>query len=194
MHEAISQAPEGQRRTAGGDHTAVPETYSAWQEFGSVYEACLPFVLRYTLARVSNPQVAEDLVGETFERALLAWPTFGHHATARTWVLGIARHVIADYWRRGAPASAAWGAMPEEAPAPQSTLEEVAQKSEGEHRLRQALACLGEHDQELLALRYAADLPLREVARVLGLRETATRVRLHRVLKRLRVVLDDKEE
>jgi len=191
MHEAISRAPEGQRRTAGADHTAVPETPAAWQEFGSVYEACLPFVLRYTLARVRNPQVAEDLVGETFERALRAWPTFGHRATARTWILGIARHVIADYWRRGPPAS---GPVPEEAPAPQSTLEEVAQQSESEHRLRQALARLGQHDQELLALRYAADLPLREVARVLGLRETATRVRLHRVLKRLRVVLDDKEE
>jgi DNA-directed RNA polymerase specialized sigma24 family protein len=46
------------------------------------------------------------------------------------------------------------------------TLEEEAQKHDDEQRLKQAIARLSAQDQDMLALRYAAALPEREIAAV----------------------------
>lgn len=52
------------------------------------------------LAHLSDRTVAEDLAQETYERAFGALPRFRGDASARTWLLGIARRVAADHLRR----------------------------------------------------------------------------------------------
>ena len=194
MPDTTSQAADLLCGATGRGQVGMAGTPTAWEEFAPIYEECLPVVLRYALARVGNPAVAEDLVGDTFERALRGWPTFRRSAAARTWILGIARHVIADYWRRGATIARHAATLPGELPRTQGpTLEEAALRSEEVCRLHQAIALLSEQEQDLLALRYGAELPLREVARALGLHEIATRVRLHRTLRRLRRFLHEED-
>ena len=48
---------------------------------------------------------------------------------------------------------------------------------------------LEEHDRELLALRYGADLSARQIGRVLEMRTNTVEVALHRTLGRLRQTL-----
>src|ERR1019366_254681 len=61
-----------------------------------------------------------------------------------------------------------------------------------EHRdeLQRALATLGEDEREALALRFGADLKLRDVARLLGDGESAVEGRIYRALRKLRAELD----
>ncbi len=58
------------------------------------------FLYRFALVRVRNPDVAEDLVQETFLAALQG----SHHGTGpmaeRGWMIGIMKHKIIDYFRR----------------------------------------------------------------------------------------------
>ena len=56
-------------------------------------------------------------------------------------------------------------------------------------RVRAALALLSEADREVLVLRYLEGLPLRDVAAVLGVGESAVKMRHVRALERLRVLL-----
>jgi RNA polymerase sigma-70 factor (ECF subfamily) len=56
--------------------------------------------------------------------------------------------------------------------------------------LQRALAVLGEDEREAIALRYGADLKLRDVARVLGEGESAVEARIYRALRKLRDELD----
>lgn len=56
--------------------------------------------------------------------------------------------------------------------------------------LQRALAGLEHEDRLALFLRYYLDLPLLEVAAVLGLSETAAKSRIHRAAGRLKPVLD----
>lgn len=49
-----------------------------------------------------------------------------------------------------------------------------------------ALACLRPDERSVIVLHYLADLPLREVARTLGLREGTVKSRLHAALRSLR--------
>jgi RNA polymerase sigma factor (sigma-70 family) len=55
--------------------------------------------------------------------------------------------------------------------------------------LRRALSNLSDRDREVLALRYFLDLPVEEVARVLGITVAAAKSRLHRAIRTLEPAL-----
>jgi RNA polymerase sigma-70 factor (ECF subfamily) len=59
--------------------------------------------------------------------------------------------------------------------------------------LRMALRKLAEADRLLLFLYYGLDLPLEEVASILGLTSAGTKTRLYRILKRVRPTLAARE-
>src|SRR5215475_80103 len=68
--------------------------------FASVAETELDAVHRYLLFLTGNRSVAEDLTGETFEKAFRAWRRFDpRRGTARAWLCKIARHVALDHFR-----------------------------------------------------------------------------------------------
>ncbi len=63
--------------------------------------------------------------------------------------------------------------------------------TEVEGRVEAALAELAEGDRQVLLFRFLYDLDYREIACVLGISESACRVRVHRAMKRLRSRLGD---
>ncbi len=63
---------------------------------------------RYALARVRRSDLAEDMVQETFLAALKSMDRFQGRSKERTWLTGILRHKILDFYRsrsRGLPES-----------------------------------------------------------------------------------------
>jgi DNA-directed RNA polymerase specialized sigma24 family protein len=81
-------------------------------------------------------------------------------------------------------------------PVPSLAVPEVADGADLEERtlrrvaLAAAVASLDEREQELLALRYGADLSARRIGEIVGLRTNTVEVALHRALVRLRDRLD----
>ncbi len=57
---------------------------------------------RYALTRVRDRQVAEDLVQETLLAAIKARQNFAGKASERTWLTGILKHKVIDYFRKSA--------------------------------------------------------------------------------------------
>jgi len=55
---------------------------------------------RFGLARVREPEVAEDLVQETLLAALKAQQNYSGKASERTWLIGILKHKMIDYFRK----------------------------------------------------------------------------------------------
>jgi len=55
---------------------------------------------RFALARVSEPEIAEDLVQETLLAALKAKENYSAKSSERTWLIGILKHKIIDYFRQ----------------------------------------------------------------------------------------------
>ena len=55
---------------------------------------------RYALLRLRAPDLAADVVQETFLEALRARQSFAGRASERTWLFGILRHKIVDQIRR----------------------------------------------------------------------------------------------
>jgi RNA polymerase sigma-70 factor (ECF subfamily) len=59
-------------------------------------------LFRYAIVRVRDQSVAEDLVQETLLAAISAASSFRAGSTERTWLIGILRHKLLDFFRRAA--------------------------------------------------------------------------------------------
>lgn len=122
------------------------------------------------------------MVAATFERAVRYRNRYNRRrGEPIAWLVGIARHCMSD----ALAARTTTVEIPEEAEAPvrfeELTLDRLA--------LREAVSRLSRKDQELIALRYGADLSAKTIARLVGSRTNAIEVALHRALTRLRAEL-----
>lgn len=57
-------------------------------------------MLHYTLHRVKDAQVAEDLVQTAFIAAWEGWQRFSGRSSARTWLYSILKNKLADHYRQ----------------------------------------------------------------------------------------------
>jgi RNA polymerase sigma-70 factor (ECF subfamily) len=71
----------------------------------SLYDKALPEVYGYLLARCGTPAVAEDLTAETFLAAVDAVRRDRPPQITTGWLVGVARHKLADHWRQGSSPS-----------------------------------------------------------------------------------------
>src|SRR3954447_7985731 len=139
-------------------------------------------VYQYVSYRVGDGPEAEDITGEVFERALRYRDSFDPRRGEPTaWLIGIAGRCIAGARR---PLVLDPAHADREAP---GRVDELVQQR---LTLKAALAVLSERDQELLALRYGADLTAKQIAGLLELKVNAVEVSLHRALGRLRETLE----
>jgi RNA polymerase sigma factor (sigma-70 family) len=150
-------------------------------------EALIRRVYAYAAYRLGDGPDAEDVTSEVFERALRYRGSYERSkGEPVSWLLGIAHRCT----------NAAAAARAADARHSRSEAFEVADDGNVEElsvrrlTLAAAIAELSERDQELIALRYGADLTAAQIASILDLRTNAVEVALHRALDRLRVILD----
>jgi RNA polymerase sigma factor (sigma-70 family) len=153
--------------------------------FAAVAERELDAVHRYLVFLTGNRAVAEDLTGETFEKAFRTWRRFDpRRGTPRAWLCRIARSVALDHFRAEERRR-----RREERYAGGVALR--AQEVElGSSALEAALGQLSPAEREVVALRVLLDLDGPTAARVLGISPTACSTRLSRALKRLEELID----
>ena len=167
--------------------------------FAEVYAQSLEPVWRFVRARVPDHQEAQDVTSDVFTRAWDSWSNYDpSQGRVTAWLCGIARRVVADWWRRqereGHTTTFSYqdDSFVEEAllrDAQQETVEGVMIKREQLGRLRDALLLLKGREREALALRFGAGLRVREIGELLDLSSGATKMMIHRALKQLRAVL-----
>jgi RNA polymerase sigma-70 factor (ECF subfamily) len=58
------------------------------------------YLFKYALARLRDPLKAEDMVQETFLAALRGRETFAGRSAEKSWLVGILKHKILDYYRK----------------------------------------------------------------------------------------------
>lgn len=148
-------------------------------------EALIRRVYAYAAYRLGDGPDAEDVTSEVFERALRYRSSYDRSKGEPVgWLLGIARRCT----------SAALAARAAEQPA-SGIVEATDDRGIEEDSVRRltlaaAVAQLGARDQELIALRFGADLTAAQIARVMDTQTNAAEVALHRALGRLRSILD----
>ena len=158
------------------------------QDFATVYDDEVWTVYGFFAYRVPSVSDAEDLTQRTFERALRAWGRFDpERASARTWLLAIARNLLIDRYRADI-----WGRQQAIDEVPEGELgSELPEPNLGiEPDLARALATLVPRDREVVALRFGGDLTGPEIAAMTGLSVANVQQILSRSLRRLRAELE----
>ena len=140
-------------------------------------------VYAYVAYRIGDGVEAEDVTSDVFEQAIRSRDSYDPRRGAPiSWLIGIARHRVA---RTLANRPDPTVELPDT-----EALFDLEAKALERLTLARALATLGERDRQLIALRYGADLRVRQIAVLLELKTNTVEVALPRALGRLRTALE----
>ena len=152
---------------------ATDDAFDAW------YRRTLPRVYSYLLSRCGNdPTLAEELTQQTFIAAVDLRARYDGRSDTVTWLCGIARHKLADHFRR---------VERDERRRMRLEVREI-QLAEAAHEpdlddraaIEDALRSLPAAQQAVLVFVVLDDLPVAEAARLMGRSASATQSLLHR--------------
>lgn len=125
-------------------------------------------VLRFVLTKVAVAADAEELVQETFVNALKQLAFFRGDSSLATWLQSIARHEVADYYRKKYAKKAIHSLPLSEVLANTLLPTKVHDSHATSERVKVAIQSLTHEHQELLLSKYLDGKKVEELAQELG--------------------------
>jgi RNA polymerase sigma factor (sigma-70 family) len=163
-------------------------TQNSWERFELLYRSSRDDIFAYVATLLNDRAAAEDITALAFERAYRRRMTFDRRrGEERAWLFGIARNAALDELRRR-KRLASLTVDPEDVPETEN--DDGAEVALRRTAVRAALAELPPRDREVIALKFHAGLRNTELARVLGVSETAAGTLLYRAMEKLRKACD----
>lgn len=156
--------------------------------FQDLYDSYADEVYRFSLWLAGNSLEAEDITSETLIRA------WAHNSRIRTetlkaYLFTISRNIYLQHQRKKKRHVVLEDVHPDSAPGPDKLTESQLQL----RRIQTVLQALPEIDRTAFVLRVQHELPYVEIARILELSLSATKVKVYRVRKKLIATCIDKE-
>ncbi len=152
--------------------------------FSALYRSYVTPVYRYLYSRTGNAAEAEDLTTTVFMSALENLQRYQEQGNFKAWLFTLARNKLADSYRRERwhlPLEEWASAMGPNGNDPERTVI----KMETMDRLKRLFQELKPEQQELLHLRFAAQLSFAQIAQVVGRSEAAVKMAVYRILQQL---------
>ena len=163
------------------------------EAFAKLYEQNFDKIYRYISLKVGNNTEAEDMTQQVFIKALQSISSYKwKDVPFSAWLFRIAHNQVIDYYRKQSRQSttplyeymAVTNFNPEK---------EMEDKSDIE-RLLIASKKLTAAQQEVIALRFAGELPIAEVARIMGKTQGAIKALQHSAIASLRKLMAVEED
>lgn len=145
------------------------------QALAEAHDTYYPAIFRYIAYKVGNQETAEDLTSEVFVRLLDA--VRDRHApqkTLRGWLYSVASHIVTDYHRKKYRSGQEVELMETIESGISGPAEQTIKKQTLE-TLHEALSDLTEEQQDVIALRFGYEMPIKEVAEMIGKSEGAVK-------------------
>ncbi|MCL4366424.1 RNA polymerase sigma factor [Patescibacteria group bacterium] len=155
--------------------------------FGQIYKIYFSKIYRYCRINLGSETEAQDIAQETFFKAWRSISNFSIYegGSIQAFLFRIARNTIIDLSRkkREFPLDAALEIESND------DFEAEVDKKRDIEIVQQALLKLQEEDRQIVILRFFEEMPNAEIAQVMKVNEGAIRVRLHRILKKLKEII-----
>lgn len=180
-------APTAAKNRRATDKKATAEAVPL-SEFSELYNQYFPKVFAYVYGRVQDKEVSLDIVSDVFEKAYIKKKSLRSADSFGSWLFTIARNEVSSHWRKEKPAAkaaqeAAWEKEIHHQPrGPEDTLIHKERLT----ALAALVKNLPKREQEIIALKFDAELTNREIANVLSTSEVNVRVTIFRALRKLR--------
>ncbi len=163
------------------------------EALGEIYDLYSDALYAYTYKHVGNPQLAEDLVAETFQRFLKALKSGGGPADhLQAYLYRIAHNLITDTYRREPP-------PPLELKEDQLSQEdqepaEIVSEMQEEYLVRRALHLITPEQRQVIMLRFLEGWSTQEIAQAMEKSIGAVKAQQHRGLAALERILNEPQE
>jgi len=174
------------RGIAAGDESSFRVFFRRWA----------PRLGRFLWHATRSPEVAEDLLQETFLRVLRAAPRFTPHGPVGAWVYRIAANLAYSHWRRMRGTTALQPLEPaaRETPAPAAFSPELTRvRRAWAQDAREAVEHLPENHRLVFLLKVDQALTYEEIGEVLACPTGTAKSRFHHAVRRLRTALSQWE-
>jgi RNA polymerase sigma-70 factor (ECF subfamily) len=155
------------------------------EAFAELYRAHVQAIFRFIVHRVNDTQLAEDLTGDVFTRALQSLGRYQDQGKPFVaWLYRIARARVIDHYRK-------YDRRPAESdidnePLPVDTDMDVSMvRRQAANVLRAAIAELTEDQQQVIMLRFIEGYRIDAIAEVMGKQPNAIKALQHRALRAL---------
>ncbi len=153
-----------------------------------LYEANFDKIYRYIALKIGDRTEAEDVTQQVFLKAIESISSFNWKGISfSAWLFRIAHNQIVDYLRRKSKRRT----VPIEETVPSKVDDPVhtAELNIEMEALAEAMKRLTRAQQEVICLRFAGDLPIAEVARMMGRSEGAVKALQHSAIISLRKIM-----
>jgi RNA polymerase sigma-70 factor (TIGR02943 family) len=165
-------------------------------------------LFRFALIRVRKPEVAEDLVQETFLAAVRGYEKFGGRSSERSWLCGILKNKVVDYFRKLGHetsftdmeflsdefsdkfVSVGFWNHDKGPKAWKPDADEVMHRGEFWQTMRDCLSKLPQKVRDVFTMREMDDVPSKEICTILSISDSNLWVMLHRARMALRECLE----
>jgi len=166
------------------------------EAFGLIYDRYLDTVFRFIYFRVGNRQLAEDLTGDTFLRALKRIGSFTWQGRdLGAWLVTIARNLVADHFKSGRyRLEITTGDVldaDQEDRGPEGTPERAVVDHITNVTLLTAVKQLNPEQQECIVLRFLHGFSVAQTAYAMGKNEGAIKALQYRAVRALARLLPD---
>ena len=159
------------------------------EAFAELYEKYFDKIYRYISLKIGNRFEAEDMTQQVFINALSSISSFKWRGLPfSSWLFRIAHNLVVDYFRKKTrqPVST----LNESITASEDNPQKVIEQKMNIEQLELASKGLTPAQQEVIALRFAGELPIAQVARVMGRSEGAIKALQHSAIVALRKILN----
>ena len=157
-------------------------------EFSELYNQYFSKVFAYVYGRVQDRETSMDIVADVFEKAYLKMKSLRSRESFGSWLFTIARNEVSSHWRKEKPAAKAAqeAAFETQLHGQPKSPEESLLHKERVAALSELVKQLPKREQEIIALKFDAELTNREIANILSTSEVNVRVTIFRALRKLR--------
>ena len=158
------------------------------EAFAQLYENHFDKIYRYVALRIGNKTEAEDMTQQVFLNALRSISSFRWKGVPfSTWLFRIAHNLVVDYLRKGKKRATVL--LDESLVSSDSNLQLAAEHRLDVEQLVSATKRLTAAQREVISLRFAGELSVAEVAKVMGKSQGAVKALQHSAVVALRKAL-----
>ncbi len=144
----------------------------------------------YTISLCKQKELAEDIVSQAFEKAYLSLK--GEKLGFQYWLLTVCKHLWLDYLRKNKRIRLEYE-QELEGTSPNLTPESEFLKKEKDELVFECLLQLPPKYREILTLHYYADIPIKEIAILMGLSNSNAKTLIHRARMKLKKILEEQD-
>ena len=158
------------------------------EAFAQLYEEHFDKIYRYVVLKIGNKTEAEDMTQQVFLNALKSISSFKWKGVPfSAWLFRIAHNQVVDYLRK--KSKQATTPLDESLVSSASSPELIAEQRLNIEQLLSATKCLTPAQREVVSLRFAGELPIAQVAKVMGKSQGAVKALQHSAIVALRKAL-----